>query len=205
MLIGISGVATAGKNLFSTLLIQRLRERYPQYLCREFSLAFQLRKELDPILRKNFKLDAWSQDSNEKIKYRDLFTVWADMRRKETNGAYFYEHLWKKIEKYEKPFNINIVTDVRFKEYEYDEADFFKEKGVLVHISKYENNKNKRSFVKPANRFESFNDPRVKKIADYKIAWPNINKSFYQPDLMVFVDKFIDFLDRRELIEDELE
>lgn len=206
MLIAISGVATAGKNLFSTLLIKRLAERYPNYICREFSLAFNLRKELAPILKKNFNLDAWSKDSNEKNKFRDLFTVWADMRRRETNGRYFYEKLWQEVSKFEKKeTNINIVTDVRFKEYEYDEVDFFKEKGVVVHVSKFTLGKNgRKNFTLPANRFEQFNDPRVKKMADYKVAWPNLTKSFYQNDLMIYIDKFIDYLDKRDLITDEL-
>jgi hypothetical protein len=68
---------------------------------------------------------------------------------------------------------INIITDVRFKEYEKDEVHWIKNEinGVLIHLSRYEEINGKRLYFPPANEEERVNDTRVKQEADFILNW----------------------------------
>ncbi len=190
MIIGIAGVATCGKNLFATKLKEKLTKK--GLICNEYSFARQLRVELAPVLKTNFDLDVWSQDIKEKQKFRALMTVWADIHRKETRGAYFWKKTQELIKSEGNEKNINIITDLRFAEYEgTDEIDFVRKNGVAIHLRKYEIVRGKKIFVKPANDFEKFNDPLVKKGANIRIDWPDARKVPYSVDLDSYVDQFI--------------
>ena len=74
-----------------------------------------------------------------------------------------------------------IITDIRYAEYEKDEAYWLQKelKGKLVHISKYNKdytfNQGKVSevdrFVGPPNLAETTQDPKIRKISDVRLFW----------------------------------
>lgn len=190
MIVGISGVALAGKNLFAAKLNQKLTKL--SYKVNEYSFAYQLRKELEPILKKNFGFDVWTQNAEEKALIRPMLTFWAAIRRRQSKGTYFWEKTWKKIKKNKHENDINLITDCRFAEWKgTDEADFVKANGILIHLRKYEIINGKKHFQPPANDFEKVNDPKIRKSSDVKIDWPNALKSPYEVNLDVYVDGFI--------------
>ena len=78
------------------------------------------------------------------------------------------------MEKELDPEKINIITDIRFNEYDKDESYWIKNEinGVLVHISRFNNINGKRVFIPPANEAERENDPKVKAESDFILNWP---------------------------------
>lgn len=185
-LIGVAGLAGAGKNTFSTLLIEKFKSHGISYV--EKSFAFYLREELAPILRENFGFDVWTQDRKKKEIFRNFLVLWAEMRRKMTSGCYFIKKLKQDLDRFTTytPSYV-IVTDTRFKEYPYDEVDFIKQNGVLVHISAYKEKNGEREFITPPNASEAKNDPIVRGSADYMISWPIVGK-----DNTSLLDKHVD-------------
>ena len=73
------------------------------------------------------------------------------------------------------PEKVNIITDVRFDEYEKDEVYWVKNEinGVLIHIAKYEEINGKRIFLQPANAAEARNNPNLIDKADFVLNWPH--------------------------------
>lgn len=193
-LIGISGLSRSGKNSFANLLELKLKDKFK---VKQLSLAYFLRVELQDILRDNFSLDVWSQKTEEKNLFRNILVYWAEIRRKQSNGTYF----WKKLENQAKQLNalydVFIINDVRFKEYPEDEVDFIKKNGVLVHIKKYHISSpdSERVYFSPPNEKEALNDPILQKNADWLIEWPEINSNdleFQNKELGGYVDRFLE-------------
>jgi len=185
-ILGISGLSRSGKDTFCTLFTEEFPKfsSIPIYID---ALAKPLKEEVQDILLKNFNYDVWTQDTEEKKKIRDFLTIWADMRRKSTNGLYFINLLKDRINKI-KEKSIILVSDVRFAEYEYDEAHFIKENGLLIHIEKiiYPN-----SILQPPNKFERENDPKLISMSDYKLIWVDKKTCPYQVNLGEDVKKII--------------
>jgi hypothetical protein len=206
-IIGISGVSRCGKDTFANILTDLMVKDGKKV--RTESFAATLREELDPILKYNFNLNVYSQNSAQKAVFRDLMVAWAKIRRFQTNGQYFVDKLVERINKYryEDNYDYILIPDLRFGEYfvpemgSGDEIGFIKENdGIVVHISLFSRNLNENRwpeklqvsdvFVEPANYAEKFNDPIVKDNADFKVDWPKINNSDYN----VLKDKLIGYV-----------
>ena len=71
------------------------------------------------------------------------------------------------------PDKINIITDVRYNQYEKDEVYWLKREinGVLSHLSRYDEINGKRKYFLPANETEKENNPSVKHEADFILNW----------------------------------
>ena len=165
--IGISGVAGCGKNSLSEIIIKLLQRLELPY--RELSIAKNLKEELSETSVKLYGIDSSSCTREEKDTIRPLLVAHGEIKRKLSKGTHWTSLLNNQL----APEKINIITDVRFNEYEKDENYWLKNEinGVLIHLSRYDEINGKRIFLKPANEAEARNDPNMKDLADFSLNW----------------------------------
>lgn len=192
-LISAAGLATCGKNS----LVKIIQEYYdPAAL--EVSLAEPLRSELDNFLLSRFGISAYTQDKEQKSLIRPLLVSYANVHRQRTKGLYFIKKLHDKINKLSDIRRTIVISDLRFKTYHYDELDYCKENGTVIHIKKYKLlNKGPENIIKeyitPPNETEAFNDPIISQNADYSIEWPDLSgKGNYIEELHKFAQPTLD-------------
>lgn len=190
--IGISGVARAGKDTFAAILIKQLELAGKKV--KRVALADPLKLFCDEFCRKNLGISAFTQDNAEKLLIRPLLVWFGDAKRKQTNGRFWIEQADKAIwdagltDENKKPYDYVVVTDVRYDHYEADEASWIKREknGVLIHVSQFSweyppttkvaQPPLTRWFVPPANDHEMLNDPKVAKKANVRVEWENVGK-----------------------------
>lgn len=199
--IGISGVAGSGKDLFFSLLSNFKK-------CRKISLAEALKVEVSEWTLKHYGIDASNCSREQKEVIRPLLVFHANLMRGQTFGRHWINILNKKIKNLKlEPDEILVITDIRFNHYEKDEVFWLKKElgGILVHISNYvkiESGNHSPPVVvhkKGANDSESLNDPKLKKSSDYEIEWEFLQKPQDQVDKILsekyvkpFVKEYLD-------------
>lgn len=204
--IGISGVAGAGKDTF----LELLQDNLPNV--RRFALADNLKKECNPFFIQQYGLDIFTCSRDEKNLLRPILVVHGKMRRIKSKGQHWTGLLQKEIEAYlaESQDNVAVVTDVRYDVYENDEIDWLRKVmgGKLVHIKRYTELPMlevsgmgiKKIFIEPPNDDERENDPRLQAKSDFKIEWPTVLRedgSIDKQALTPYVTEFISFLQRQ--------
>lgn len=154
-IIAISGYARTGKDTLCNLLIEHFKEFGIK--AERFSFADELKNDLSPYLQSEYGVDIFSLSGAEKELFRPLMLWKGYYHRVKTQGTYFHEILNKKIS--ESDCDIAIITDLRYAEYENDEADFVKNKGgFIISLRRYESHsENYRIFAQPANSDEEKN------------------------------------------------
>lgn len=206
--IGISGVAGSGKDQFYKLLEAKLVKAHIN--SSRYAIADRLKEELRNFIGWYYEFDLMTCSSEQKEDMRPLMVFHGAYMRKITKGKYWTDFLKKQIER-DNPEGIVCITDVRFNEFENDEVEWLKNDlgGKLIHISRYTSIEQssgfehisgidlsgKRSYVKPANDFESINDPKLKVRADYLLEWETVQGSLDEVDqqLSHHVDSFWDW------------
>lgn len=194
IVIGVGGVARAGKNLFCDLLVKQFKEQYNLH-AEHFALAYELKMDCRDFIRDKMQLDVFTENTDEKKIFRDMLVWYGDAKRKQTNGRYWIDKLdlriGKEFEWGTPPIDVAIVSDIRYDFYDNDEVDWIrKEKnGPFIHLSKYTYGfptdgrvvkvsgklvNDKRIFTEPANSHEALNDPKLQKKADYLLQWEDI-------------------------------
>jgi hypothetical protein len=198
--IGLSGVARAGKDTFAGILASKLQQAGKSV--RRVALAEPLKYQVDEFLVKHLGITAFTPVTEQKTLIRPMLVWYGDSQRKLTNGRYWIDLAKKTIE--ESNYDYYIITDVRYDVYEKDELYFLKNEmnGTLCHISKYTMLGNPfqpdhKLFVKPANDHEAENDPKIKRAADHIVEWPDEGKMdevelLMNPTLNEYVDGFIE-------------
>ena len=184
--IGLSAVATAGKDSLCSLLINRFAK--DGIVAKRFSLADKLKADMRPFLLDKLGVDILSCDTTEKTLVRPLLVEYGRVKRIQSEGKYWTSLLEKQM--LESTAQIGIISDIRYDYYPEDEVFWVKEylKGILVHISRYEMGEVApttfggqptigRIYTQPPNKDEAENDPKVKAKADYLIDWET------QPDI----------------------
>lgn len=200
-IIGISGISRSGKNTFCDLVCKTLNEKY-QKLTAQMSFAHQLRLETANFLSQRFSFDVWSD--KDKSKFRPFLVWYANLKREESKGRYFIDKFKEKVKVFEGTNHIIFINDLRFKQFEYDELDYVKEHGVLVHVSKYKITGHLQDdlgnpvkvFDDPPNEFEAKNDPIIKAAADYKLEWIDVGKDNLDK-LQPYIDNFVSWLSEK--------
>lgn len=162
MIIGLAGNATVGKDTFFNLL-----RSYSKEFVR-YAFADSLKSECNSILLNQFKIDIY--DNKQKIIARDFLVAWGCLRREMTNGQYWIDKIKEEIDINK---NIPVITDVRFATYIYDELNYIRDNGILVYIDKFCWRNCKKEYTPPANDKEAYNNPILKKNADYLFEWEN--------------------------------
>jgi hypothetical protein len=197
MIIGLSGVAGAGKDLFFTLLSKRLN-------CQKFSLADVLKAETVPFCRDQYGIHPLTCSREEKDLIRPLLVFHGTFKRDLSEGRHWIEELNKKINKNNLTNSIVIVTDIRYDDYPKDEVYWLKEElgGVLVHISLYEEapslcGSHTKNFKEPINDEEARNNPKLISQADYTVQWKKAEGD-KEKELKPHIDGFISWLNRKE-------
>lgn len=195
--IGVSGVARAGKDTFVSILINRLKERGKSSA--KIALADPLKEYCDSFCRANLGVTAFTQIPAEKLLIRPMLVWFGDAKRKQTNGRFWVDLASKSIDKLDGNVDYAIISDVRYDHYERDEVDWLKleQKGVLIHVSRYTSVGDVKEYVPPANDHELLNDPKVKNKSDYRVEWPTIpnvdlDNLDTHPSMIKYVDNFLD-------------
>ncbi len=207
--LGLSGVATAGKDTFFKILKSLVEDDNLSVV--RVSLADQLKEEIKDFSIKEFNIDPTNCEKDEKELIRPLLVEFGKMKRKATNGRYWIEKLNCKIQNIStSKKTLFVITDIRFCSYDKDEVHWIKEekKGDLVHISQYtkvplcqyakkpSDIRSMKIYKRPANEEEEKNDPLVKENAKYKIEWPRVECSDQKQfdNLKEHVNQFINIL-----------
>lgn len=189
-IIGVSGVARSGKDTFVKISMNYLHEK--GITCEKITLADELKEDVKYFLQQKFNIDVWTTDSELKTLIRP-FLVWiGDIRRKQTNGKYFIEKVNEQISRSNSEYIF--ISDIRYSHYEYDELQWIKDIGKLIHItqffykSKYhhelpeiiDESKLIKQYILPANDHEVVNDPKLKEKADYLVEWKRGDNISYE-------------------------
>ena len=94
-LIGITGVARSGKNLFSSVAKDILIKK--GYDVTELSLAEELRKDLYDLIYSKTGISTYTEITEEKELIRPLLIAHGNMMRKITRGKHWTNLLEKRI------------------------------------------------------------------------------------------------------------
>jgi hypothetical protein len=192
-IIGISGVAGSGKDTFYELLSERIP-------CQRFSLADELKKEVNQWGRLHYNIDSVCCSREEKEIIRPFLVFHGTTKRHASEGRYWIEKLSDSILN-SNTDSFKIITDIRYDDYENDEVSWLKDElgGVLVHVSQYTNYPDSnegallRRFREPVNSEEARNDPKLKEKSDFQIEWEFLeNGQIYQ--LSNYIDNFVNWL-----------
>ena len=174
-MIGISGIAGAGKDLLCKLLLKEIRGT-------RIALADPLKEETRGFILQKYAIDIQNCSLKEKNKVRDLLVFYGGIKRYETKGDYWTSKAQKKVDGCK---GVPIVTDIRYAEYENDEVHWlkYKNKGTLIHLRKYceietmDQGHLRRVYFDPPNEDEKRNDPKLMTKADYCIEWPHVENA----------------------------
>lgn len=172
ILVGISGFARSGKNLFADIFIDIATKKYNK-VCRACAMADPLKKELEGFLMSHYGISPFTPSSEEKNLIRPYMVAHGCGKRTVTDGKYWIEQLDKLIDE-DTVSEVILVTDIRFP----NEADWLHKKGgVLVHVAKFKRTPTGNVFNGPPNEEEAKNDPIVEKASDYIVEWEDISSS----------------------------
>lgn len=190
--VGISGVATAGKDTFASILINKLHAAGKT--TKRIALANALKADMDAFCDKYFGFSSFTQNIGEKTLIRPGLVWYGDAQRQRTNGRYWIDIVNKQVDISDADFAI--ITDIRYAHYPKDEVDWvLKEKnGIVVHVSQYVIDEDGyQVLVPPANEHEKINDPKVNVQASWRVVWEKVPaKSLSENPLLVkHVDDFI--------------
>jgi hypothetical protein len=171
-MIGISGIAGAGKDLFCKLLLKEIQGT-------RIALADPLKEETRGFILQKYAIDILNCSLEEKNKVRNLLVFYGGIKRYETKGEYWTSKAQKKADLCK---GVPVVTDIRYAEYENDEVQWLKgkNKGILIHLRKYceietmDSQQVRRIYFDPPNEDERRNDPKLREKADYSIEWPHV-------------------------------
>lgn len=163
-MIGITGVATSGKDTLFNLINKKFKEKKIE--TQRYALADILKKKIKSFIQSEFNIDLDNLSPKEKEIIRPILVSYGKIKRKQSDGRYWIEALLKKIQIDDK---VPIVTDIRYAEYEKDELYWLvhENKGFLIHISRVLDGK----IIPPANEEESRNDIILKRNSHYQMVW----------------------------------
>ena len=165
--IGIAGVAGSGKDTFGKIIGNVFENSGGKvnYL----SFAAKLKAEVSEISKKLYDIDPINCTREEKNLIGPLLLAHGAIMREKTQGQYWINSIKNLIIEN----NINIITDVRFCEYECDEVDWIQSNGgIVVHITRFFEENGQRIYIMPDNEYEKRNDKTLKNKADYSFSWP---------------------------------
>ena len=187
--IGLSGFAGSGKDLFYQILSKKLD-------IARYALADELKLDCRDYIKKTNGIDILECTREEKNTVRHLLVEYGSRKRKITNGRYWIDKLNEKM----CPIKENVcVTDIRYDFYEKDEAHWIQKElgGVLVWIDQYNVDVNEGAWImnKAPNEEEAINGPKIKACADYVIEWEYTKN---EKKLTRHVDDFVEWLNGRE-------
>lgn len=170
LVVGIGGLARAGKDTLCNLLIQAL------YLnnisAKRRALADELKIEIRPKLLDTYGIDVLNCTPEEKEKIRPELVAFGKERRMTSRGTYWTQIVQEKMQDDDE--QVIIVPDIRYNFFVEDEVNWVQGKnaGILIHVARYEvNDKGQKVWMEPPNTDERINDPKVRVAADFSLSW----------------------------------
>ena len=85
-IVGVSGVARSGKNLFCDLIIEELAKQ--GYSAKQFALANALKRDCEQFLKTQCNLDVHTDNTHNKSLFREFLVWYGDLKRKQSNGRH---------------------------------------------------------------------------------------------------------------------
>ena len=176
IVIGISGYARSGKDTLASILKSSFTEN--KIKAKIFSFAFALKNDIDSFCLSKIGISAFTEDTDQKSKIRPMLISYGQVQRGTSSGTYWLKKLKPEIDQFfENGGDVAVVSDLRFKEFEFDETDFIKsyKNNAIVTISRIMEN---GMLNIAAHESELENLPRISKIADFELTWnTNNNKN----------------------------
>ena len=138
MIIGVSGVAGAGKDLFVETCIEELAKLGKTGA--RLALATALKEEVKDWCLKHYDIDSTNCSREDKEKIRNFLVAHGTTKRHASEGRHWVEQLQPNIESIKDNYDYLFVSDLRYADYPRDEVHWLKTEmqGTLVHISQYE-------------------------------------------------------------------
>jgi hypothetical protein len=193
MVVGVSGVAGAGKDLFVQACKDELKRRGKT--AGSLAIANPLKLETRGWCLQHYGVDPLLCSREDKEKIREFLVFHGTAKRKSSNGRHWIDLTNNAVKDAQQTYDYVFISDVRYHDYPEDEVHWVKEEleGCLVHVSQYEikevtskrewpKTAEEKVFKKPANKEEERNDPKLRAEADYRVSWEyvtNINKDKY--------------------------
>ncbi len=191
-IIGISGYARSGKDLFTSVAQKILKEH--KIKSEKFALAYELKNDLKYLIKNKVGIDVFTDNTQEKSIIRPLLVAYGDVMRKTSEGRYWTGKLEQRIAN--SKADVVFITDIRYDVYPEDECTWLRNKqcGKLIHITKFKQgpvpqskrfSKNKivKIYDAAPNDHELFNNPKVKAKADYAFEWEDCSDKLNESSL----------------------
>lgn len=162
--IFITGFARSGKDTMGDVLHKylSLNSLHPK----KYSFAAPLKKMCEKQVKDNYGLSVYSENTEDKSKFRQLLVDTAKMYRDNTKGEYFHKIIqtdilfdWNEEHNFSKSF-IPIITDLRFAEFHQhgtEEINFAVKAGIIIDVI--------QNGINAPNDTEKFNMDLIRKIA----------------------------------------
>jgi hypothetical protein len=179
-LVSIGAIARSGKDSLAKSIFTLAAQ--DGYNCKIYSLANALKSACAEFLSKNFGYDVWTDNTDEKSKFRDFLVLFGKMYRENSKGTHWTSIVEKQIQedatkicngRPDFPF-LAIVADIRYADPRFpeDEAWWVQNKmgGKLINLNRIDNG----VMVPPANADEEFNSKRIFQVADYHLTWDTV-------------------------------
>lgn len=176
-IIGIAGFSRSGKDTLAKnikLLLEKEGNKVGL-----FSFAKALKTDINSFCVEKFNISAFCEESELKSKIRPILIAYGNCQRNVTSGGYWIERLKPEIEVF---FNSGgdyaLVTDLRFKEFEHDEYDFFRnfDRNLIITVSLFDGN----GRLNPAaHESEGKSFPFLLSNSDYNVEWTKSSDKDY--------------------------
>jgi hypothetical protein len=193
LVIGISGYARSGKDTLAGILKSSFTEN--KIKAKIFSFAFALKNDIDNFCLSKIGISAFTEDTDLKSRIRPMLISYGQVQRGASSGTYWLKKLKPEIDQFfENGGDVTIVSDLRFKEFEFDETDFIKsyKNNAIVTVSRIMEN---GMLNVAAHESELENLPRISKIADFELTWnTNSNTNSNKNELNSQSKNCLDFL-----------
>ena len=194
--VGVSGVARSGKNLFCDLIIEELAKQ--GYSAKQFALANALKRDCEQFLETYCELDVHTDNTHNKSLFREFLVWYGDLRRKQTGGRHWIKKMDEQIARYTG--DVALISDVRYAHYTNDELGWvvYEHEGLLVHLRRYERSSTavidaegnvQMNYVQPPNEHERINDPKLREAAHFKLNWPTVEDPRKSLEIMNIVNE----------------
>ena len=194
--VGVSGVARSGKNLFCDMVIEELAKQ--GYTGKQFALANALKGDCSNFLETYCDLDVHTDNTHNKSLFREFLVWYGDLKRKQSNGRHWIEKMDEQISRYTG--DVALVSDVRYAHYPNDELGWvvYEHEGLLVHLRRYERSSTavidetgnvQMNYVQPPNEHERINDPKLREGAHFQLNWPTVDDPRKSLEIMNMVNE----------------
>lgn len=177
--IGVVGLARAGKDTFSSIAIDILKENGIK--AKQYSFAGALKDEVKDFLQKTCGVNVYTQDTETKKDIRDFLVWYGTTFWRKRDPKRWIRVVDNQLKSDGNDVDIALVSDVRYP----NEGEWVHSwAGYLVHVAAWkwadidktdklsDFYQKEKKFLDAPNEQERINDPIVKKMADYKLKWP---------------------------------